>query len=375
MEEDLKNNVNAEVEISKNQIAKEPKRKNKRIDVKAREEMCTKTLASYLEICAYTKNPHRGLNALYFHRNRARTSKESFPPMKNVNVYNALFNGFASKGDFSKIKEILQYVQEEQASLNVQSYVAIFECLGRMNASPRVITNFKERAYSEGITFDNIMNEGVFSFDQREQVLKAMRACDKDYQPVINLPSVQYCNHLVNHLNHEDQNNIGMKIQNEQIKKVENKVKGVFNKKVLNKLLQDQLEIEKVGFITVKSVESRSDPSPEILNYRKIFAEHLKMWEDAALTAFNRDLNTLSARRSPLNFEPYMRSIPTRDFIEIIIEEAKKIAQGSETYSPTVNQLYKELGQKVYGKYKVLKKQKSGVLDKVRVNVDFACRF
>lgn len=89
------------------------------------------------------------------------------------------------------------------------------------------------------------------------------------------------------------------------------------------------------------------------------------MWQKAALTAFNRDLTTLTAQRSPLNYEMYMRCLPAKDFVTIIIDEAKKMAEGSETYSPTVNHLYKDLGNKVYARYKVLRKQKTGVLDKV----------
>lgn len=94
--------------------------------------------------------------------------------------------------------------------------------------------------------------------------------------------------------------------------------------------------------------------------------DHIKIWEKAALEGFNRDLATLTARRSALSLEPYLRSIPAKDFVQIIVDEAKKIGQGSETYSPTCQQLYKELGLKVYSRYKVLRKQKLAVLDKVR---------
>lgn len=94
----------------------------------------------------------------------------------------------------------------------------------------------------------------------------------------------------------------------------------------------------------------------------------INIWKEEALTAFNRDLNALTAKRGCLTLEPYMRSIPVKDFITIIIEEAVKIAQGSETYSPTVHQLYKDLGGKVYQRFRMLQKQKCGVLDKVQLN-------
>lgn len=120
-----------------------------------------------------------------------------------------------------------------------------------------------------------------------------------------------------------------------------------------------------IYFSKVKSIESKAKPTEEVLYYRKVFDEHIQLWEKAALEAFNRDLAALSAQRNALSMEPYMRCIPAKDFVKVIVEEAKKIALGSETYSPTVNLLYKDLGHKVYARYKVLRKQKSGALDKV----------
>lgn len=90
------------------------------------------------------------------------------------------------------------------------------------------------------------------------------------------------------------------------------------------------------------------------------------MWENEATQAFNRDLSVLAAKRNPLNMEPFLRCIPIKDFVSIIVEEAKKISEGSETYSPSVTMLYGNLGNKVYARYKVLNKEKTGVLKKIQ---------
>lgn len=117
----------------------------------------------------------------------------------------------------------------------------------------------------------------------------------------------------------------------------------------------------------MRSIESKAEPTKDVLYYRKVFDEHVELWEKDALKAFSRDLAALSAQRNVLSMEPYMRCIPAKDFVKIIVEEAKKITLGSETYSPTVNLLYKDLGNKVYARYKVLRRQKNGVLDKVKI--------
>lgn len=47
-------------------------------------------------------------------------------------------------------------------------------------------------------------------------------------------------------------------------------------------------------------------------------------------------------------------------------QEIRKLAEGSETYSPSVSQLYRELGTKVLSRYQVLYKKEKGILEKVR---------
>lgn len=62
-----------------------------------------------------------------------------------------------------------------------------------------------------------------------------------------------------------------------------------------------------------------------------------------------------------------MRSIPIKEFVDIIVQEATKLAQGSETYSPEASVLYKLIGMRVYDRYRILRKQKNGVLEKVSI--------
>lgn len=49
----------------------------------------------------------------------------------------------------------------------------------------------------------------------------------------------------------------------------------------------------------------------------------------------------------------------------MIFNEVRRLAEGSETYSPTINQLYRELGSRVYARYLVQRKIRDGVLKKV----------
>lgn len=75
-------------------------------------------------------------------------------------------------------------------------------------------------------------------------------------------------------------------------------------------------------------------------------------WRTQITNAIVRDLNTLKAqvRYKPsgyMNYYTYLNTLDNSQYADIIIKEIYKLAEGSETFSPTVGTLYKELGQKV----------------------------
>lgn len=215
-------------------------------EIALREEVVHRTLAAYMEVCVALRTPQRGLSALLFHRIRSkRTSHKVFPPVKNIHVYNMLLKGFAVKGDFVKVQEVLKYAAEEGVSLNVQSYVSILECLARVNIDNnhlKFIRIFTKDARKQGITYDRIVSEGIFSNGQRELVLRAMRCNDHSYEPQYSSPYLQYDNNLLNHLNCQEQTVIP------NLTKANG---GSFAKTNWQELINKQIDIETEGFVTV----------------------------------------------------------------------------------------------------------------------------
>lgn len=155
-----------------------------------------------------------------------------------------MLKAFAVKGAFNKIQEIVKYATEE-VELNVQSYAAIFECLGRVNIDNnhlRFIRIYTKEAKWKGITYERIMNEVIFMNDQREMVLKAMQSHDRSYKPVYSRPELQYNNRLLNHLNCEEQM---------QLPEPKNVKGGVFTGVKWSETVNTQMQIETAGFVTV----------------------------------------------------------------------------------------------------------------------------
>lgn len=321
----------------------------------------TKTLAAYMEMCSVLKNPNRGLIALRFHKHRVGKGKNSaFRSIKQIRVYNAVLKGFASKGDIGKLEEVIKMIRDEQIKLNIQSYLAILECYGRNNVQEHCLKQIRiyvEEAKNNGFTCDMLLSKGKFLNDEREVVLKAIRSCDQNYIPKYFKPMVQYDNSLVNELNDPEQliplNTITAK-----------KNKGLFTEETMKMAIKQQLQLEKEGSLLVKNVNHQKI-TDDVLKVRKMLSEHYKNWEETATKAFIRDLSALTAQRNPLSDEPFMRCIPVKDFVTIIVDEAKKLSEGSETFSPIMSILHREIGRKVYMRYLLLRKQKSGVLDKI----------
>ncbi|KAL1122334.1 hypothetical protein AAG570_003739 [Ranatra chinensis] len=86
----------------------------------------------------------------------------------------------------------------------------------------------------------------------------------------------------------------------------------------------------------------------------------------------HRDLSSLKVMHKNMNYRhkqvnvyPYLMVLNKRDYKDLIMHEIRKLAEGSETFSPTVGQLYKDLGNQVRLRYEMKVKSDAGVLDKI----------
>ncbi|KAK9883720.1 hypothetical protein WA026_001908 [Henosepilachna vigintioctopunctata] len=347
-------------EIKEEKIVDSKKKKNIiSIDMKAKNEIIHKTLGAYVEVCTVHSLNQRAMNAFLFFQSRCDRRKGAV--INDINIFNTLLKGLTLNNNFRKITEILKIMSKNNISTNLQTYIIILECLGRNstkhNKHVEKMKLYCKEALNRGFTFDMMMNKGAFHKNQRRYVLEAMKSIDESYEPTYENPVVQYNNELVNNLNHESQLH-APKLKNCQSD-------GVFSLDNLQNKIKLQIDLEKQGTVTVENIETRQELSPEVSHHRESLEKLFQVWTETAINAFRRDLFCLSAKKGSTNLDVYMKCIPVEEFIKIIVNEAKKLSQGSETYSPTVNMLYRELGTKVYMRYKVLRKEETGVLDKI----------
>lgn len=80
-----------------------------------------------------------------------------------------------------------------------------------------------------------------------------------------------------------------------------------------------------------------------------------KEWRATICNAVSRELNAMKAqmRQKPngtMSYYIYLKTLDIKDIADILIKEIFKISEGSESFSPTVGLLYRELGNKVQKK-------------------------
>ncbi|XP_017063285.2 LOW QUALITY PROTEIN: DNA-directed RNA polymerase, mitochondrial [Drosophila eugracilis] len=360
---------------------KSKKRFKSKIHVNEEQERLAKqralhmNLNTYLHVCVSANMLSRALSTIIAYRGRVK--KSTLPHMNEdlitIDLYNILLHGYAGKGSFDRSQELFKLIEEDGLTFNEQSYAAIFECLGRLESdeqNQQLISKYIAQAEEEGFSLNRIMDRSKFVADQRDIALDAIRRIRPKFKPVYVPPQLGYDNVLLDHLN---EHVLPVGAEKSPGKKdldyaIMNSKRG-YTTAQLEQLAREQLKIELDGSITIKSIEK----SKEFANSEKC-RERLKeleeTWRKQISSAIVRDLNTLRAqvRFKPhgfMNYYTYLKTLDTSHFADILIKELYKLAEGSETFSPTVGQLYKELGQKVQQRYQIEQKKHNGTLEKI----------
>jgi DNA-directed RNA polymerase, mitochondrial len=108
------------------------------LEKQAREKSLAMTLSAYLDVCVTNGMLNRAFQTICHYRYRHQRFAGAIQ-VNDINVYNILMHGYAEKGNFLKISEILQMLMEDKIQLNQQSFAAIFESLGRLEVKPDVM--------------------------------------------------------------------------------------------------------------------------------------------------------------------------------------------------------------------------------------------
>lgn len=345
------------------------------------------SLTAYLDCCLQNGMLNRGFMTILNYRHRVKRDYSSGIKIVDVKLYNVLIHGYAEKENLQKVRELMMILREDEIKPNEQTYANCLECLGRLSTSPKSMEKYRvaneeavvalikktiDEAAAQGFELNSIIDKSVFLKDQREIVLRAIRMVEPEFKCTYTPPELLYNNEILNALNenvnditfnpmeHLDEPQPGAEIMDSK--------KG-FTRLELETMAREQLETELRGSVVIKSIQEFPEPTPSVLHCRQKIDELQKNWTDTIIMAFHRDLNTLrnqeaSRMRGNQNLLPYLRALEVEDYAKIVLREIRFLAEGSETYSPTVAQLFKALGNRVQMGYQMEHKKRNGILQK-----------
>ncbi|XP_060878256.1 DNA-directed RNA polymerase, mitochondrial [Metopolophium dirhodum] len=370
-EQDIYNGI--ELPKSKDKLSKRERNRNiavknklelkeaiKQLNIKGREKSLNQTLLAYIDLCVCCGFLNRGLAALNHYCYKSVSNKVSLK-ITDIRIFTCLMHGFASKGNYEKLKEIWSLLELSQTKPNIQAYAAAFECLVNKKepCSSDILRGLYNIFLSDGFTFNNLFENCIYIGNQREQVLKAVQLLDPSFEPHLSIENIYYSCPLLDHLNSQKST---FKCPGE----------GLFDEKNILEFARKQLESEMSTIVKVQSVDNNSTPSQKVIDYRNKLEDLQEKWKETIRNAIARELESIRAQHNCLksyrnvNIYPYLRVLNTEQYVDIIIQEVRKLAEGSETFSPTVNLLYRNLANQVRLRYQIKYKKNTKILEKMK---------
>ncbi|XP_039296050.1 DNA-directed RNA polymerase, mitochondrial [Nilaparvata lugens] len=320
-------------------------------------ESLNSVLLAYIDACVSCGFLNRALATLNFYVKRG--GLHSVKPT-DVRITDTLLAGFASKGKIEKFEEVWGIARGLNITPSYNSFTARLECLIR--SKPRNlemdINNTIYDMENLNYSLDGLFENSTFLGDQRNLVLEAINLVDPNYKPTVLPTDICYTCELLKHLNEKNSSNLVSATE------------GIMNAEIIKELVDEQLENEMKGTVVVKSVEKRAQPTTLVLAYRKKLDTMKKLWERSILQGMERDISALNSAQTNMKTNkyatlfPYLKLLDPEEYKDIIMQEIIKLAEGSESFSPTTVQLYRDLGKKVRSRYLVKFKQQQGLLEK-----------
>ncbi|KAF4520387.1 hypothetical protein B566_EDAN012892 [Ephemera danica] len=289
---------------------------------------------------ASKKHPHSKFNALYEMYQKMEQEGKSESLARSLTAYLDLC------GHLGKVSELMEAIKADNIKPNTATFISCFECVGRHVENTKNHEKLKAWAAmmnAQDVSMNTLFQEGNFSGNCQEMVLKACRRLQPDFVPKIQSPDSSYTCDLLQELNSPPL-----------------------------ELAAEQLNIELKGIVTVRSIEKVTQSAQMTSYYREVLAAAQENWREVVTEAFQRNLETLKVQHQgyrgmrEISLYPFLIVLPQQQYIDIIMQEIRKLAEGSETFSPTLQLLYRDIGTRVLIRYQVQSKLQTGVVQKIQ---------
>uniref|UniRef100_A0A8C8A170 DNA-directed RNA polymerase n=1 Tax=Oryzias sinensis TaxID=183150 RepID=A0A8C8A170_9TELE len=305
------------------------------------------SIRSYLEACIFIGDVERAQRFLLSqHRVRSRRK------LLNTGVYNIMMRVWAKKGILNQIGRIFILLEEAGLKPNLGSYSAALECMGRNpNCSPKTSTrSCLNQMEEDGLTLDDLFSDCVFRRDEKDMLLKAIRAVEPGYEPRPHPLTDECPSPLVHHFYTQREQHSYPKL--------------ALSQEELLERFQQQLSVERACTVTIDSVETAKPVTENMRKMRELLAEQRTHWEKILHQALRESkliLANTNTRDYRLNLYPYLCLLEDGEYVDIMIQGVANMPPSGES----LKVLARDLGHRVYTKYCVRQKFENQAVEKL----------
>ncbi|NXS92783.1 RPOM protein, partial [Jacana jacana] len=306
-------------------------------------KMLQQTIQSSLECFLFLQQPEKAERFLLLHH-RSPVKRR----LLNVKAYNVVMRSWARKGNLQRINRLFSMLESVGLRPSLDSYAAALECMGRIQSSAKAIYRCVQQMQNDGFHVDELFQKCLFEEDEKEEVLKAIRILQPNYQ-LPPPPKPQTCKSSL--------------LQDFYSKeKVVSYPKLDFSMQELQERFQQQLEMELDNTITIESVEATKPLTPEAIKARKLLGTLRSQWHDSVLQVLKKSKSKLKTVSGYNTLYPYLCLLPDEEYVAIMLQILSTLSPQGESLAV----LARELGFKVYNRYVTQRKLRSRQLEKVQ---------
>ncbi|CAI9740619.1 DNA-directed RNA polymerase, mitochondrial [Octopus vulgaris] len=304
--------------------------------------MFNNDLEAYVNACLFSGMVNKALAIIKFYnyQHKHRPAEVTLKIIK-PEIYSNIMHALAKQGNFDSIQELFK-MMKIHLKPTLQCYAACLECLGRKDSpdfqlGEHILQDLKRDGYSASQIFDSC----TFRRDERQYVLKALKLISLDYEPSSKEINMKYSRNILQDLNTPP-------LLDTMIEK--NPYHGVVDNDHLKKQLLLQHKRECDDHVVLKSVitqeKSQSSTKP-------VLEKLLSKWKGDLEAGFKRKINIYENKKyeNSMTLYPYLKLFPVKDYVNIMLREAQRLASDSEAFSPSLNFLWLRMGNKVYYRF------------------------
>ncbi|KAK2167285.1 hypothetical protein LSH36_30g07019 [Paralvinella palmiformis] len=318
-------------------VNQQAKQKAIQMDAQRQLDMYHREVTAYVDACVYTGNLRKAHHILIKQtqtkKKRGRRKKEQ--NITDVNIYNRLMHAYAKQVKLQPIRQLFQHMEERNLDINLQSYAAVLECLGRIKSVTSDIT------------------EKVLQDIEKKAIKSVKPSFEVDLGKCEDL---NYNCNLLNDINSEN-------------KSFPNPYYGILSTEELKERTKTQLNFELSGNVMVESIEPSITVTSHVKKARKLLDMTREKWRTVLRQGFQQSAEQLEQKKQDdghlPDLVPFLRIFPVRIYVDIMMQEITMICQEMQSYSPPLVLIHKRLGQNVFNKLLLIVKQKQNHVQKV----------